>query len=213
MRFNEHFSDQPFRPEEDRPEPRKPLMQFGCPLPPPEKLPFRGPMGRPPMPPRRPMPMLDEEWRRTHYDELNDGDKLSFLLMRLPQLMRRVPGAQVGQKKILSLLTEHGQMSQSELTHSAGMQPGSMSELLMKMEISGYIARFPDPEDRRGQRVSLTEAGTLAAKALMENQESPYAELTEAEQKDLLRLLEKLESSWRKKMAPERIPLQQPQKV
>jgi len=98
------------------------------------------------------------------------------------------------QSRILSMLKKDGPITQRQLTEQLGIQPGSASEVLGKLEAAGMILRTPSQEDRRTTIVSLTEAGTEKAGAV---QGSPlFSCLTEEEQEQLLLLLEKLHSAW-----------------
>ncbi len=47
----------------------------------------------------------------------------------------------------------------SELARRAGMTKQSMGELVADLEAKGYVARHPDPGDRRAKVVVLTGAG------------------------------------------------------
>ncbi len=50
----------------------------------------------------------------------------------------------------------------ADLGRRAGLEPSSMTGLLDRMERDGLIQRQPDPDDRRAQRIVLTEAGRAA---------------------------------------------------
>ena len=144
--------------------------------------------------------MMDGACFENHYSAMSLEEKLSFQISHLSRLMSRVPGAMLGQSKILNILTEKGDCTQRELTEAAGIQPGSMSEILKKLEIGGYIHRFPDPKDGRGFVICLTEAGRIAAKSVSESTENVFSVFSDEEKDQLLALLEKLEKSWREKL-------------
>ncbi len=46
-----------------------------------------------------------------------------------------------------------------DLGRSAGLEPSTMTGLVDRMERDGLVVRAPDPNDRRVQRIFLTEAG------------------------------------------------------
>ncbi|MBI5504113.1 MAG: MarR family transcriptional regulator [Deltaproteobacteria bacterium] len=46
-----------------------------------------------------------------------------------------------------------------ELGRGAGVEPSTVTGLLDRMERDGLLARQPDPDDRRAQRICLTELG------------------------------------------------------
>jgi len=57
-----------------------------------------------------------------------------------------------------------GQMSAAgsrltDLARGANMTPQAMGELVDELEGLGYVARTPDPSDRRAKRITLTAAG------------------------------------------------------
>jgi DNA-binding MarR family transcriptional regulator len=52
-----------------------------------------------------------------------------------------------------------------ELARRAGMTPQGMAELVRYLETRGYVERIPDPHDRRGRIVRLTQRGKQAAAA------------------------------------------------
>ena len=90
-------------------------------------------------------------------------------------------------------------MTQRELTERLGIQPGSASELVGKLERAGLITRTPSETDRRTADIRLTEAG-LARRQEQEKEqagrESLFAVLSEEEKQTLLALLEKLHQAW-----------------
>lgn len=71
------------------------------------------------------------------------------------------------QKRILVILNELETITQRDLTERLGIQPGSASEILSKMESAGWICRPQNETDRRTIDVCLTDSGReLAAEAL-----------------------------------------------
>ena len=105
-----------------------------------------------------------------------------------------------GQNRALKLLREDEAMTQRELTERLGIQPGSASELIGKLERAGLIVRTPSEADRRTADVRLTQAGaaSLAERAGAEKSgtEELFSALTGEERETLLELLEKLYRAW-----------------
>ena len=105
-----------------------------------------------------------------------------------------------GQGRILSILKEEGEMTQRELTEKLGIQPGSASEIIGKLEKAGMLVRTPSLTDRRTADISLTTAGAArageAAEKAQARRETMFAALTEEEKTQLLALMEKLYASW-----------------
>jgi DNA-binding MarR family transcriptional regulator len=90
-------------------------------------------------------------------------------------------------------------MSQRELQELLQIQPGSISEILTKLEMKGLLKRTKDEADKRRVILSLTEEGQAAAQqsdgAL--DKENLFGVLTDEEQTTLKLLLDKLLASWR----------------
>lgn len=126
--------------------------------------------------------------------------KLAHHLHTVGHMMRMRFDDREGQNRILVMLND-GPVSQRDLTARLGIQPGSASEVLNKLESAGLIERTPNEEDRRTANVGLTEAGrTEAAKAVEERcvrREKMFSCLTEEEKETLVGLIEKLKNSWR----------------
>ncbi len=55
----------------------------------------------------------------------------------------------------------------AELGRRAGLEPSTMTGLLDRMERDGLVLRRADPEDRRAQRIKLTERGRKAQRPVM----------------------------------------------
>ena len=76
------------------------------------------------------------------------------------------------------------------------MSSGGMTARLDRLEKAGLIERRPNPDDRRGTLVGLTRKGLALIDKLVtlhvENERNILACLTQAEQKELNRLLGKL---------------------
>lgn len=104
------------------------------------------------------------------------------------------------QKRILIILFESGSMTQRELTVRLGIQPGSASEVIGKLEHAGLIRRTPGREDRRTVDIQLTEEGRIRAEeafaARRLRHQEMFACLSEEEKLHLLALLEKLNADW-----------------
>jgi DNA-binding MarR family transcriptional regulator len=82
------------------------------------------------------------------------------------------------------------------LARDLELSSGAMTSRLDRLEAIGYIRRLPDPGDRRGVLVELTDAGREAWESAIEVQgrkEAFFASaLTKAEQRELNVLLRKL---------------------
>lgn len=156
--------------------------------------------GRPPrgdMPPRRPNPQF---LRR----RVEEADLAELIDMAGRMLHRRPQGGPArGQSLILSILAGREALSQRELQQMLGIQPGSLSELLSKLEAKGYLTR-EKAEDRRGNRLRITDAGRAAIPQSQDAPEdNPFAPLTADQQDQLSAMLRQVMNRWIEQLAPE----------
>jgi DNA-binding MarR family transcriptional regulator len=70
-----------------------------------------------------------------------------------------VPQVRPSYLGVLMVLWREDGLGAVELGRRAGLEPSSMTGLLDRMERDGLIARWPDPKDRRAQRICLTSDG------------------------------------------------------
>lgn len=132
---------------------------------------------------------------RFSYEDNNDDDLLS-LLAKSSHILHHRKGGKRGQGKILKILAEHQEINQKELQEILGIESGSMSELVIKLEHKGLITRTKDETDKRMTKLIITELGLEAWKELESNDEEEskliYGFLSEQEQEELKVLLQKL---------------------
>ena len=114
--------------------------------------------------------------------------------MQAAQTMRH-PRAGASQELVLRILAREGAMDRRRLRAALRIQPGSLSELLGKLEQKGLIERERVETDRRRVTVRLTEAGASAVVPGDETAPDPFAALSDEEQATLRTLLEKLLAS------------------
>lgn len=136
-----------------------------------------------------------------HFDDTDMNDRLLINLWDLGHMMHFLYEGKASQKRILIILSEAQGMTQRDLTERLGIQPGSASEILSKLESAGLISRTPNEMDRRTTDVCLTDAGReLAAEASAQRQrrhEEMFSCLTEEESEKLLSLLERVRADWK----------------
>ena len=88
------------------------------------------------------------------------------------------------------------QLRPSELSRSMMVSAGGTTKRLDRLEVRGLIRRDPDPADRRGTLVTLTDAGLAAIDTVMSEHVQNEKRLVEAlsanERGTLTRLLRKL---------------------
>ena len=104
-------------------------------------------------------------------------DSLAFLLVRTALRLRLLGNTllieagrdiTVDQWGILNLLWELDGQTPVELARRADKDKPNVTRLLKILEDKGLVYRLPDPEDRRSQRIHLTEAGAALREPLLD---------------------------------------------
>ena len=108
-------------------------------------------------------------------------------------------GLQSGEFDVLATLRRAGapyMLSPTQLYEAAMISSGGMTDRLDRLERAGLVVRRPDPKDRRGKLIVLTDPGKrLIDEAIgrhVANEERLLLSLTQAEQETLDALLKKL---------------------
>lgn len=101
------------------------------------------------------------------------------------------------QTAVLQLLRRSGPMSQQDIQAAMEIRPGSVSELITKLERKGLVTRQRDEADKRKVQIIPTPQGlAIAAQSPETALADRYAALDAAEQAQLTALLERLLTSW-----------------
>jgi DNA-binding MarR family transcriptional regulator len=121
---------------------------------------------------------LVEAWRRER-PELDTGPMQ--VLSRVTRLARHLDlarrhafaahGLETWEFDVLSALRRSGspyELSPGRLLRETLVTSGTMTNRIDKMAARGLVARLPDPDDRRGVRVRLTDAGRAAVDAALD---------------------------------------------
>lgn len=134
-----------------------------------------------------------------------DIEELVHGFLQISHMMRCLYEGKASQSRILIVLLERDGMSQKKLTEYLGIQPGSASEILGKLEKAGLILRTPGKIDRRTSDITLTDMGKHVAQEALEQRQSRHEQmftcLSEKEKKQLLWFLEKLGEDWKQRFA------------
>jgi DNA-binding MarR family transcriptional regulator len=108
-------------------------------------------------------------------------------------------GLQPGEFDVLATLRRSGapyMLSPTQLYEAAMISSGGMTNRLDRLERAGLVERRPDPDDRRGKLIALTEAGKRVIDDTIgrhiANEERLLSVLSPAEQQSLNGLLRKL---------------------
>lgn len=136
------------------------------------------------------------------YDQDNDiNGRLVTSLQKIGHTMRSLYEGKSSQRRILIILNETGTITQRELTMRLGIQPGSASEVIAKLENLGFIGRSPNEEDRRTTDIFLTEEGKKQADSAFSQRrkrhEEMFSVLSSEEKTQLLFLLDKINEDWK----------------
>lgn len=147
-------------------------------------------------------------------DNQNNTNNLPEQLFRLLGLMHRYQALNFrtfgpmgtplrGQGRVLLLLKMQPAISQKELAYLLDMRQQSLSELLAKLERSGYITRTPSEEDKRITLISLTEEGRKAADEVQAQKKDlcgMFDALNEEEQQQFAGYLQRIIESLQKEI-------------
>lgn len=146
--------------------------------------------------------------RRAHYEREDVNGKLVMNLRDISHTMRDLSEGRGSQKRILILLLEAGPITQRELTERLGIQPGSASEVIAKLENAGLLTRAESEADRRTADIALTEEGKRqaqeAASQRAQRHGEMFAALSGEEKAQLLGFLEKVNTDWASRYADRR---------
>lgn len=138
--------------------------------------------------------------RMVDYNAEDINGKLIINLRDLGHIMRLQYEGKASQKRILIILHEVGSITQRQLTERLGIQPGSASEVIIKLENAGLIVRTQNLVDRRTTDIQLTDSGKMlaleAVKQRKQRHEEMFSCLSKEEKQELLLLMEKLHADW-----------------
>jgi len=151
--------------------------------------------------------MAVEQWAR----ERPDLPSLPMALFgRLSEAAERVmrdhmnplfaeAGLQPGEFDVLATLRRSGEpcmLSPTRLYEALMISSGGMTNRIDRLESAGFVERRPDPNDRRGKLIALTDTGRRVIDETLgkhvANEQRLLSALTDAEQKKLNALLKKL---------------------
>ena len=111
-------------------------------------------------------------------------------------------GGRTGRGRILNVLEDHRQLLQRELQEILGVQSGSMSEIVIKMEAEGLVEKTKCRQDGRQIVLRLTQKGREQAAIYRQEYQARVEQmascLSPEELAELLRLLGVLHGHWEK---------------
>ena len=105
-------------------------------------------------------------------------------------------GLHVGQELLIIDIHHHPDTTQGELVQRIGIEQPTIARALSRMQRTGFVQRFPDPDDRRVIRLRLTERGAAVVKDVLGAwtglESRSTAELSDSEVAQLTSLLNKI---------------------
>lgn len=117
-------------------------------------------------------------------------------------------GLTEAQARALRVISRYDQPRMADLAQALEVVPRSITSMVDTLESASFVARKPDPTDRRATIVELTSAGIEVLRQVgrmrAEAAEQLFAKLSAGEQGELRRLLELLEEG------EEPLPLRRP---
>jgi len=147
-----------------------------------------------------------DQWRRERpeldHSPIGIVGRVSRLARELEDRLEpvyREHGLEQGWHDVLATLRRTGppfKLRPTDLTDALMLTSSGTTKRLDRLEAAGLIAREPDPADRRGTLISLTEAGRARIDAVTEahmaNEARLLSALSAEEQEQLAGLLRKL---------------------
>ena len=97
------------------------------------------------------------------YHSMDISNKLIWNLRDMGHTIRYMSEGRGSQKRILIILNKVGMITQSDLTEHLGIQSGSASEVIGKLENAGLLIRTSNPADHRTTILQLSERGKIQA--------------------------------------------------
>ena len=133
---------------------------------------------------------------------MNGENDVILSVLKLSRAMRRCP-PDPGEHpfppaagRLLERVAENSNVSSRELCEIMDVRPSSLSEMLSRAESEGWIIRTTDEEDRRIQRIALSEKGREAVAQMREARKADYEKktacFTEAEKEQFCHLANRL---------------------
>ncbi|MBV8528052.1 MAG: MarR family transcriptional regulator [Candidatus Dormibacteraeota bacterium] len=145
---------------------------------------------------------LREQWPDLDVTSIALAGRIARLSIHLGEIAAAVfvpEGISLGESDVLAALWRTGppyELSPSRLLASVTISSGGMTGRLDRLEHAGLVTRRPDPDDRRGVLVRLTDEGERLTAQLIHNylteQSRFLSVLTPAEAERLERSLRKL---------------------
>lgn len=147
--------------------------------------------------------------RKERYKSFDINNKLICNIRDMGHTVRAMSDGKASQSRILIVLNTEKTITQSKLTELLDVQPGTVSEVIGKLERAGLIKRAESDKDKRTCELRLTKEGAAKATQASSDRKNRYDDmfacLTESEKSDLLTMLEKVNEDWERRYGYGRI--------
>ncbi len=145
-------------------------------------------------------------------DQYRPEESVGFLMRQTVEFLSRSLDARMieygltdAQWRPLLLLSLHAESTASQLARSVGCDTGATTRMLDRLEDKGLLRRVRSTDDRRVQRLELTDEGRKAAAVvpyvIADVLNAHLADLTRAEVEQLRGLLERVLATARREAA------------
>lgn len=151
--------------------------------------------------------------RKRRHQSPDLEDALAFRLHRTNRLLRthlgrfleeREPGLSPEQWFVLARIAQRAPVRQVTLAEPVLGDPPNVSRLVDALVDRGYVARSPDPDDRRSRLLTLTRPGQARVTQLLadavEQRELVFAGLSDDELDTLATYLDRIDANVRQKL-------------
>lgn len=129
------------------------------------------------------------------------NEELTKELVITSRFLRGFRNRPRGQERILKALEKEGALYQQDIQQYLQVTPGTISEMISKLENKGLVERKRNEEDRRAVEISLTEKGRESISKLEnEAEDDLYEALSDEEKEKLYEILVKLNNSLMRKI-------------
>lgn len=129
----------------------------------------------------------------------------------------KIGGGRVGRKRILTLLSENQELLQRDLQDMLGVQSGSLSEMIIKMEADGLVEKVRSQKDGRQLVLRLTPEGLAQAEAFKEKYDEQVEKmmccLSDEQMHELHKLLDITVTHWKEIEKDIEFPMQEDGKI
>ena len=99
-------------------------------------------------------------------------------------------------RNIIMFLARHPHSSQKELAEFSRTTYAAVSQTVKEMQLTGYLTKETDPDDRRYTKLALTEKGEESARLVLEKLHHADGILTrtlgEEKEKELIEAMQKI---------------------